>query len=70
MSLVRRFVSYKYSLLFQVEVPGSIPDRVLEEFQLTYYFCVHSLARGSTQAPTEISTKKFHGAQSAAGAYS
>jgi hypothetical protein len=45
-----------------MEVPGSIPDRVLGNFQVTYYFCAHLIALGPTQPPTEIETKKFHGA--------
>ena len=31
------------------DVPGSIPGRVLENFQVTYSFCPHSIAQASTQ---------------------
>jgi hypothetical protein len=38
---------------------GSITSRVLENFQLSYSFCPHSVALGSTQPLTDISTKGF-----------
>jgi hypothetical protein len=60
--MVKKIVSYKLSLVFQVEVPGSIPDKVLGKFRVTYSFCAHSLALGSTQPLTEMSTKEFPGA--------
>ena len=40
-------------------VPGSIPCRALGNFQVTYSFCPHSLAPGSTQPLTEMSIKEF-----------
>lgn len=40
-------------------VPGSIPGRGLRNFQVTSSFCPHSVAPGSTQPPTETSTKEF-----------
>jgi hypothetical protein len=41
------------------EVPGSIHGRVLGKFQVTCSFCQHSVALGSTQPVTEMSTKEF-----------
>ena len=41
------------------EVPGSISGRVLENIQMSYSFRPHSVALGSTQPLTEISTKEF-----------
>jgi hypothetical protein len=57
----KKTVSYKLSLLFQVKVPGSIPDRTLGNFQVTYSVCAHSLLLGSTQPVTEMRTKKYPG---------
>jgi hypothetical protein len=42
-----------------LEVPGSIPCRVLGNFQVTSYFCPQSLALGLTQPLTEMTTRKF-----------
>jgi hypothetical protein len=41
------------------EAPGSIPYRVLGNFQATYSFCPHAVAWGSTHSLTEMSTKEF-----------
>ena len=41
------------------EVPGSIPGRVLEHFQLTYSFCPQSVILGSTQPLTDTNTDEF-----------
>jgi hypothetical protein len=59
-AIVKKICFIQIVLMFQVECPGSIPERVLGNFQVTYYFCAHSLTLGSTQSLTEISTKKFH----------
>ena len=37
------------------EVPGSTPARAFGNLEVTYYFCLHSVALGSTQPLTEIS---------------
>jgi hypothetical protein len=61
-AIVKKICFIQIVLMFQVECSGLIPERVLENFQVTYYFCIYSLALESTQPLTEISTKKCHGA--------
>ena len=39
--------------------PGSIHDRVLVNFLVTYSFCPYAVALGSTQHLTEMSTKEY-----------
>ena len=39
------------------EVPGAIPCRVFGNFQVTYSFCPHTAALGSTQLLTDVNTK-------------
>jgi hypothetical protein len=41
------------------EVPGWIPGKVLGNFGVTYSFCPQSVALGSTQSLTEMSTTEF-----------
>ena len=41
------------------DVPGSIPGRNVGNFQLTHSFYPLSVALGSTQPVTEMSTKEF-----------
>jgi hypothetical protein len=41
------------------EVPGLISGRILGSFQVTSYFCPHSVALGSTQILTEMSTREL-----------
>jgi len=60
--MLKKIVFIQVVLSVQVEVPGSIPNRVLGNFRVTYSFSAHLLALGSTQPLTEISTKKFPGA--------
>jgi hypothetical protein len=43
----------------KTEVLGSIPDRVIGNFQLTYSFYPISVELRSTQPVTEMSTKEF-----------
>jgi hypothetical protein len=42
-----------------LEVPGSIPCRVLGNFHVTSSFCPHSVVLGFTQPLTEMTTRKF-----------
>ena len=39
------------------DVPCSIPAKVLENFQVTCFFCPHSVARGSTQPLISLGIK-------------
>jgi hypothetical protein len=41
------------------EIPSSISGRVLGNFQVPYSFYTHSVALGSTQPLTKMSTKEF-----------
>jgi len=43
----------------KTEIPGSIFDRVVGNFQLTYSFYPLSVALVTTQPLTEMSTKEF-----------
>jgi len=59
---IRQF-SFSFILLSHCatrrEVPASVPGRVLGNFQVTYSFCAHSVALGSTRRLAEMSTKEF-----------
>ena len=49
---------------------GLIPCWVLGNFQVTFSFCLHSVALGSNQPVMEMSTKEFPWGLNTAGAYS
>ena len=42
-----------------MEVPGSIPHKVLGNFQVTYFICQLSVDLGCIQLLTEMVTKEF-----------
>jgi hypothetical protein len=63
---VRLIISYCATIR---EVLDSILGTVLGKFQVTYCFCPHSVALGSTQPVTEMGAKEFPWWQFAASAW-